>query len=25
MDAYPVSTLFNTPANDIPELVVPAS
>jgi putative SOS response-associated peptidase YedK len=25
MDAYPVSTLVNTPANDIPELVVPAS
>jgi putative SOS response-associated peptidase YedK len=24
MDAYPVSTLVNTPANDIPELVVPA-
>jgi putative SOS response-associated peptidase YedK len=25
MDAYPVSTLVNTPANDIPELVVPAN
>jgi len=25
MDAYPVSTLVNTPANDIPELVVPVS
>jgi putative SOS response-associated peptidase YedK len=25
MDAYPVSTLVNTPANDRPELVVPAS
>ena len=25
MDAYPVSTLVNTPANDTPELVVPAS
>ncbi len=25
MDAYPVSTLVNSPANDIPELVVPAS
>lgn len=24
MNAYPVSTLVNTPANDIPELVVPA-
>jgi putative SOS response-associated peptidase YedK len=24
MDAYPVSTLVNTPANDIPDLVVPA-
>lgn len=24
MDAYPVSTLVNTPANDTPELVVPA-
>ena len=24
MDAYPVSTLVNTPANDMPELVVPA-
>ena len=25
MDAYPVSTLVNTPANDRPELVVPAN
>jgi putative SOS response-associated peptidase YedK len=25
MDAYPVSTLVNTPANDRPELVVPAT
>ena len=25
MDAYPVSTLVNTPANDTPELVVPAN
>jgi len=25
MDAYPVSTLVNTPANDIPQLVVPAN
>jgi putative SOS response-associated peptidase YedK len=25
MDAYPVSTLVNTPANDTPELVVPVS
>jgi putative SOS response-associated peptidase YedK len=25
MDAYPVSTLVNTPANDMPELVVPAN
>ena len=25
MDAYPVSTLVNTPANDKPELVVPAN
>ena len=25
MDAYPVSTLVNTPANDIPELVVPVN
>jgi putative SOS response-associated peptidase YedK len=24
MNAYPVSTLVNTPANDIPELVIPA-
>jgi putative SOS response-associated peptidase YedK len=24
MNAYPVSTLVNTPANDIPELIVPA-
>jgi hypothetical protein len=23
MNAYPVSTLVNTPANDTPELVVP--
>ena len=25
MDAYPVSTLVNTPANDMPQLVVPAT
>ena len=24
MNAYPVSTLVNNPANDMPELVVPA-
>jgi hypothetical protein len=25
MDAYPVSTMVNTPANDTPQLVVPAA